>query len=376
MSCPAGRRAPGVAAAGRTVTPRLVAAVAALAMLVAGCADPAANPASGATTTVAAPSRPPGAFTPPPVGARVSYQLGGPYDPPPGVTVVDRDHTVDPAPDTYGICYVNAFQAETAEVQDWQREHPDALLRRDGALVVDERWDEPLLDTSTADKRTAILAKVGGWIDECARRGYQAVELDNLDAATRSQGQLTDDDSFALAGGLITRAHAKGLAVAQKNAAELSVRGRSIGFDLAVAEECQVYDECGIYSDVYGTALVEVEYTDTPPAAFTTACARRATTASVVLRDRDVTPAGANAHVERWCPQAFSDPDAAPAPGQPWTGGPRWWGRPRRGGGPARRPPAPARRRAGGRHRRPTPAAGRPPRRRGRCRGSPPTSRG
>ncbi|MEO6882218.1 MAG: endo alpha-1,4 polygalactosaminidase, partial [Mycobacteriaceae bacterium] len=251
---------------------------------------------------VAAPPRASGPFVPPPVAARVSYQLGGPYDPPPGVTVVDRDHTVDPVPGTYGICYVNAFQAETAEVQDWQREHPDTLLRRGGDLVVDERWDEPLLDTSTAARRTAILAKVGGWIDECARRGYQGVELDNLDAATRSQGLLTDDDSFALAADLITRAHAKGLAVAQKNAAELSARGRSIGFDLAVAEECQVYDECGLYTDAYGTALVEIEYTDTPPDAFTTACRQRARTASVVLRDRDVTPVGDTTHVERWCP--------------------------------------------------------------------------
>lgn len=207
-------------------------------------------------------------------------------------------------PGAYGICYVNAFQADTAEVQDWQREHPETLLRRGSDLVVDQRWDEPLLDTSTSTtaKRSAILAKVGGSVDECARRGYQAVELDNLDAATRSQGLLTDDDSFALAAELITRAHAHGLAVAQKNAAELSARGRSIGFDFAVAEECQVHDECGLYTDVYRTALVEIEYTDTPPAAFTTACARRATTASVVLRDRDVAPWGDAAHVERWCP--------------------------------------------------------------------------
>lgn len=238
----------------------------------------------------------------PPVAARVSYQLGGAYQPPAGVGVVDRDHTVDPAPGAYGLCYVNAFQAETAAVDGWERDHPELLLRRGEELVIDEDWDEPLLDTSTPTNREALLGIVGAWIDECAARGYQAVELDNLDAAARSGGLLTDDDSLALADLLAARAHAHGLAVAQKNAAELSARGRAAGFDLAVAEECQVYDECDAYTDVYGTALVEVEYTDQPEAFFTRACAVRGTTTSVVLRDRDVTPPDDPAHVERWCP--------------------------------------------------------------------------
>jgi len=38
------------------------------------------------------------------------------------------------------------------------------------------------------------------------------------------------------------------------------------------------------------------------PAAFTTACALRAHTASVVLRDRDISPTSDPRHVERWCP--------------------------------------------------------------------------
>ncbi len=278
--------------------------VPALVLVLAGCATgtadppPVAGPATGPAPATATAE----GVALPPVAAHVSYQLGGPYEPPAGATVVDRDHTVDPAPGTYGLCYVNAFQAETAAVDGWERDHPELLLRRDGRLVVDEQWDEPLLDTATPAHRTSLAEIIGAWIDECADRGYQGVELDNLDAAARSDGLLTDDDDLALAALLVTRAHTRGLAVAQKNAVELSDRGRTAGFDLAVAEECQAYDECEAYADVYGTALIEVEYTDGPSDAFDRACAVRGTTASVVLRDRDVTPPDDPAHVERWCP--------------------------------------------------------------------------
>jgi len=71
--------------------------------------------------------------------------------------------------------------------------------------------------------------------------------------------------------------------------------------DFAVVEECQVYSECDAYTAVYGRALIEIEYTDQPIEAFVTACRLRGATASVVLRDRQVTPLGDPAHVERWC---------------------------------------------------------------------------
>ncbi len=54
-------------------------------------------------------------WTPPPVNAGFDYQLGGDYPPPTGVTVVTRDVTGSPAPGTYGICYVNAFQTQPGQ---------------------------------------------------------------------------------------------------------------------------------------------------------------------------------------------------------------------------------------------------------------------
>ena len=240
------------------------------------------------------------AVAPPPTGAPLSYQLGGPFSPPAPGAVVVRDRTVDPPGGAYGVCYVNAFQAQPGAIGWWRREHPSLLLRgRGGREVVDRAWDETLLDVGTAAKRRALAAIVGRWIDGCARRGHRAVEPDNLDSFTRSQGRLDAADALAFSRLLIDRAHRAGLAIAQKNAAELASRGRALGFDLAVVEECEAYRECDAFTRAYGRRVLEVEYRAD---AFRRACAARGGTVSIVLRDRDVVPRGRPGHVERRCP--------------------------------------------------------------------------
>jgi hypothetical protein len=89
-----------------------------------------------------------------------------------------------------------------------------------------------------------VLDLVGGWSDGCAADGFAAVEPDSLDSWTRSRGLLDRADAVALARLLVERAHAAGLAVAQKDAAELT--GAGPGFDFAVAEDCGAYDECDL----------------------------------------------------------------------------------------------------------------------------------
>jgi hypothetical protein len=238
------------------------------------------------------------AVEPPPVNGTPDYQLGGPYDPAPGTDIVTRDRTVAPAPGAYGVCYVNAVQTQPDAARWWKREHPDLLLRHDGRLVVDGAWDELLLDTSTAAKRRALTQIVGAWIDGCAARGYQAVEPDNLDSYARSHGALTQRDNLAFARALIARAHAAGLAIGQKNTAELGRRGPALGFDFAVAEECQAYQECDAYTGPYADHVIEIEY---DAARFSAACAARGARISVLLRDRDVVPRGTRGYVSRSC---------------------------------------------------------------------------
>jgi hypothetical protein len=212
--------------------------ISALALLVAGCSSPAQ------------------VF---PGGAQFDYQLGGGYEPPEGVSVVVRDATDGPAAGMYSICYLNAFQTQPQSAESWQA--AGLLLEVDGKPLADPNWpDEYLLDTGSTSTREAIAARIAQDILQCANKGFDAVELDNLDSYGRSSGQLTFEDNFEVAKVLVKRAHNLGLLVGQKNAAEESGRLRDIGFDFAVAEQCVEFGECSTYTDAYGADVLAIEY--------------------------------------------------------------------------------------------------------------------
>lgn len=205
--------------------------------------------------------------------------------------IVGRDRSDDPAEGLYSVCYVNGFQTQPGELDSWP---DDLLLHRDGGPLFDPDWpDEALLDTSTPERRERIVEMVGAWIEGCADSGFDAVEFDNLDSYTRSDDALDVEDNLALAASFVDIAHDAGLAAGQKNAAEeASVLHERAGFDFAVVEECSVYRECAAYTDVYGDAVIDIEYADELPRSFAEMCADDEAPASMVLRDRDlVTPA-------------------------------------------------------------------------------------
>lgn len=197
----------------------------------------------------------------PPVDGGLDYQLGGAYEPPAGVLIVSRDRNEAPARGLYNICYVNGYQAQPDENDFWLDEHPDLVLRdNNGDPVIDPDWDEMLLDTSTEEKRIALAAIVGDWIVGCGAAGYQAVEIDNLDTYSRSDGLLTQDNNVGFMALLSAAAHDAGMAIAQKNSTEILDRAAEMGTDFAVAEECSTYDECGDYVGTYGDAVLMIEY--------------------------------------------------------------------------------------------------------------------
>jgi hypothetical protein len=226
-----------------------------------------------------------------PTGVGVDYQLGGGYAPADGVEIVARDSTDSAAEGLYSICYVNAFQTQPQEADLWLSERAELLLRdTNGDPVIDPGWpDEMILDISTTGNRVAIADVFGDTIAGCASDGFDAVEFDNLDAWTRTDGALSEQNSIEMATALVNIAHAEGLAAGQKNSAELGERGRDeIGFDFAVTEECAQFDECDVFRNVYKDAVIDIEYTDALDRPFSEICDDPATPDMTVLRDRDL----------------------------------------------------------------------------------------
>jgi hypothetical protein len=235
----------------------------------------------------------------PTADAKWDYQIGKPYVPRDGVTVVSRDRTVAPLAEAYTMCYVNAYQTQPDAVRWWKNHHPELLLKkRDGSYVVDSYWGETLFDIRTAEKRAALAAIVNGWITGCADDGFQAVEPDNLDSWTRSGGRLTRGQAFAFAGLIIDHAHSEGLAIGQKNAAGQTPLGKAAGFDFAVAEECGRYRECSAYTAAYGGQVYVIEYRSQD---FKYSCERWGDELAIILRDRNVTAPGSKSYVYRSC---------------------------------------------------------------------------
>jgi hypothetical protein len=267
-------------------------------MVTAACGS-----SGGGMTVIDAPhggdgSDAPGGFALPPVNAPLDYQLGGAYTPPAGVKIVSRDRTASPAAGLYNICYVNGFQIQPGEATEWMTQHADLILRNSaGNPVIDTDWNEMLIDVSTAAKRTAVAAIVGSWVAGCKAAGFDAIEIDNLDSFSRSGGLLTEDNNVAAMALFSAAAHAKGMAIAQKNSAEIVPRKAELGTDFVVAEECNHYDECQTYRDGYGDHVLVIEYVR---ADFTKGCSQFPGL-SIVLRDRDLVAPGAAAYVYDGC---------------------------------------------------------------------------
>ncbi|MFD5224010.1 endo alpha-1,4 polygalactosaminidase [Microbacterium sp. NPDC058342] len=264
-----------------------------------------------ATGAQGAPSPEPAAVELPPTTGVFDYQLGGAYDEldlgdgPVEIDVVVRDATAQPLSGAYSVCYVNGFQTQPGEADFWL-DHEDLLLHDgSGELVIDPEWpDEYVLDPSTSAQRDGILDVIGPVIDGCAQSGFDAVEIDNLDTWTRF-AEIDEAGAHALASAYVDRAHGAGMAIAQKNAAEITTLAHDeLGFDFAVTEECGVWNECAAYTGVYGDHVLQIEY----PGAlaeenmtFADACAQSDRAPLTILRDLDLVAAGTAGYVYEAC---------------------------------------------------------------------------
>ena len=231
----------------------------------------------------------------PPRNAGLDYQLGGAYAPPAGVMIVSRDRGDAPAAGLYNICYVNGFQIQESEASWWLANHDDLILKdASGEPVIDPDWNEMLIDTSTAAKRTAIAVIVGDWIRGCKTSGFDAVEIDNLDTFSRSGGRLSEANNVAQMRLFSDVSHGEGMAIAQKNSAEIVGRRADLGTDFVVSEECNRYSECDVYAGAYGDHVLMIEYRTQD---YNAGCAAYGSRFSIVLRDLNLVPPGSGAYV-------------------------------------------------------------------------------
>ena len=269
---------------------------------------PPTTPVPATTTPVpptTAPTTPPpvNGIQVPPVNAQFDYQIGGDYALPAGVTVVSRDWFAGAsAANAYNICYVNAFQTQPDDGSG----RPDLTSQWPSSVVLTGVADDPnwpgeyLIDISTATKRQVAASHVEQMVNECARKGFDAVEFDNLDSWTRFDDipALADSIPFGqseavLYATLLTDyAHSKGLAVGQKNTAQIIGNDdhREVGFDFAIVEQCGEYNECGDFTAGYGDNVIAIEYT---ASGFNRACSGFGDRISIVRRNVDVRRPGA-----------------------------------------------------------------------------------
>ena len=151
------------------------------------------------------------------------------------------------------VCYMSAGSWE-----DWRPDadqFPDAVL---GEPLLDwpgERW----LDIRRFDVLGPIME---ARLDLCRDKGFDGVELDNVDGYTNSTGfPLTYQDQLAYNTFLADAAHERGLSAALKNDLE-QITDLLPLFDFAVSESCFQYDECALLLPFIeaGEAVFEVEY--------------------------------------------------------------------------------------------------------------------
>jgi hypothetical protein len=201
-----------------------------------------------------------GAYWHPPARLTWYWQLQGPIDnaQPEQVYDVDgfntraREVAVLHRAGKHVICYI--------DVGSWERFRPDAnafprsLLGR-GNGWPGERW----LDIR---RRKLLEPIIAARLRMCARKGFDALEPDNIDGFENDTGfAITAAQQLRYDEWVAREAHALGLAVLQKNDPE-QARPLEPYFDGVLDEQCNQYHECSAFKPYLraGKPVLNAEY--------------------------------------------------------------------------------------------------------------------
>lgn len=182
----------------------------------------------------------------PRVGASWQWQLSGKIDADVSATVFDVD-AIDASDaslqrlrlrNRYLICYISAGSWE--RWRDDADDFPQAVLGRALDGWPGERW----LDVRMTRVLRPIMRRR---MAECSRRGFDAVEADNVDGWDNQTGfRITGRDQLRYNRMLAHLAHGLGLAIALKNDGPQVTR-LVAHFEMAIVEECFANGECEAY---------------------------------------------------------------------------------------------------------------------------------
>ena len=137
------------------------------------------------------------------------------------------------------VCYVSAGTYE-----NWRpdaSQFPKALLGKKVSGWPGEQW----LDVRDVQHSGSVLRSImDARLDMCHQKGFDAVELDNVDGYTNSTGfPLKAADQLYYDSTLANDSHTRGMSVLQKNDNE-QIPSLLAYFDGALNEQCNEYSEC------------------------------------------------------------------------------------------------------------------------------------
>ncbi|MGW8887340.1 endo alpha-1,4 polygalactosaminidase [Streptomyces sp. NPDC055749] len=238
----------------------LSAAVPILLVLLTACtsAPPASAPVTGTS---------PGPRWRPEPGIDWQWQLSGRLDASVDAPVYDIDGFENSAAavadlhsrDRKVICYLSTGA--------WEEFRPDAGKFPASVLGKGNGWKgERWLDIRRTDVLEPLME---ARIEMCAKKGFDAVEPDNMDAYLNASGfPLTADDQLRYNRLIARIAHRHGLAVGLKNDLD-QIPQLEPDFDFAVNEQCAQYEECDAVTPFIeaGKAVFHAEY-EVEPAQF------------------------------------------------------------------------------------------------------------
>ena len=189
------------------------------------------------------------------------WQLQGKFQLTPGADVYDIDAFESTVGDVRAIHRHRAKAICYVDVGSWEEYRPDAgefpesVLGKRYEGYPEERW----LDIRHFHEFAAIMEKR---FDLCAKKRFDAVEPDNINAWENNSGfPLTRADQLRYNRWIANQVHERGMAVALKN--DPKQAAQLVGdYDFAIVEQCFQYDECGYYKPFIknNKAVFEAEY--------------------------------------------------------------------------------------------------------------------